>query len=74
VTVLNSFLLWTTCGTKTTHRPPTSNLSSSALDSKLDSGVSTGDGRFPELQNISINRYVTEKNLTPLNFLHPTIK
>jgi len=55
MTVPNSFPLWTTCGTKTTHRLPTSDLSPSALDLKRDCGVST-DGRFPELQNISINR------------------
>ena len=28
---------------------------------KWDCGVSTGDGKFPELQNISINKYEAEK-------------
>jgi len=46
-------LLWTSCRSKMTH---TSNFWLSLFRSwfKWDCGISTGDGRFPQSQNISI--------------------
>ena len=57
MTVLKSFLPQIACRTKKTFL--TSPLAD--LDLNWYCGVSTSDGRFPESQNISINRYVTNK-------------
>lgn len=59
MTVLNSFLIWVACRKKMTHRLLT--FPFAELDLNWDYHVSTSDGRFSELQNISTKRYVTKK-------------
>jgi hypothetical protein len=69
-TFVNSSLLWTACGTKMTWRLLTLLLTEPDLN--LNWGVPTGDGRFSESQNISINSLLCSVSCRTLrsNYTH----